>query len=82
MTSGQRRGAHRRGDAELGERARQPCHVPRLVDEAAVAHLADLVDGVGELEAAVLDVDGGFGVRQIAAVDVDDAGHGAPTVRC
>ena len=32
------------------------CHVPRLVDQPAVAHLAHLIDGVGELEAAILDV--------------------------
>ena len=30
--------------------------MPRLVDERAVVHLAHLVDGTGELEAAILDV--------------------------
>jgi hypothetical protein len=41
----------------------------------AVAHLAHLVDGIAELEAAVLNVDRGLGIGEVAAVDVDDAGH-------
>ena len=39
----------------------------------AAAHLAHLVDGVGELEAAVLDMHGGLRVGHVAPVDVDDA---------
>ena len=57
---GQRRGAHWRFDLERGKRAREPGHMAGLIDEPAVAHLADLVDGVGELKAAVFHVDGGF----------------------
>jgi hypothetical protein len=74
---GERRRAHRRFDLQRGERAREPGHMAGLIDKPAVAYLADLIDRVGELKAAVFHVDGGFGVRQIAAVDVDDAGHGA-----
>ena len=53
----QRRRAHRPRDAELAERALEPRHVPRLVDQPAAANLADLVDAVGELVAAILDMD-------------------------
>ena len=69
---------HRHADAQFGERALQPFEVAPLVDEAAVPHLADFIDAVGELIAAVLDMDRGVAHRQIAAVDVGDAGHWLP----
>ena len=53
----ERRRRHRHGDAQFRERARQPLHVAALVDHAACPHLADLVDAVGELVAAILDMD-------------------------
>ena len=59
----------------FGERALQPLDVPPLVDEAPAPHLADFIDAVGELIAAILDMDLGVAHRQIAAVDVGDAGH-------
>ncbi len=68
-------------DLQLGKRARQPRHVARLVDEMAAAHLAHLVDGVGELEAAIFDVHGRLRVRHVAAVDVDDAAQRGPRRR-
>ena len=58
---------------ELIERTLQPCHVAPLVDDAAVPDLADLVDAVGELIAAILDVDRGLPQRQVAAVHIGDA---------
>ena len=45
------------------ERALQPLEVPALVDQPACPHLADLVDAVGELIAAILDMDRGLGER-------------------
>ena len=51
---------------------------PRLIDEAPTAHLADLVDGIGELKAAVLCVDGCLLIWRVAAVDINEAGHDAP----
>ena len=56
----ERRRRHRPADAEFAERAVEPRHVPPLVDQPAAAHLADLVDAVGELIAAILDVDRGL----------------------
>ena len=56
-------------------------HVAALVDQAAAPHLADFVDAVGELVAAVLDMDAGVRERQIAAVDIGDAGHRCLTAR-
>ncbi len=44
---------------KLVERAPQARQVAPLVDHAASPYLADLVDAVGELVAAVLDVDHG-----------------------
>ncbi len=52
----QRGGRHRRRDAQLREGAGQPLHMAPLIDDAAAPDLADLVDTVGELIAAILDV--------------------------
>ena len=53
----------------------QAIHVAPLVDHAAAPDFADFVDAVGELVAAVLDMDPGRVPRQVAAVHVGDAGH-------
>src|SRR6185437_11045542 len=50
-------------------------HVAPLVDQTPAPYLANLVDAVGKLVAAVLDRDARFGVRQIAAVHICNAGH-------
>ena len=42
----------------------------------AARHLADLIDAVGELVAAILDVHRGVGVRDVAAVHIGNARHG------
>ena len=57
------------------ERELQPRHVAALVDQLAAPHLADFIDAVGELIAAILDVDARMRERQVAAVDIGDAGH-------
>ena len=72
----QRRVRHRSRDLQFAERAVQPRHMAALIDQAPAPHLADFIDAVGELIAAVLDGDLGVVARQIAAVDVCDAGHG------
>ncbi len=64
---------HRLGDAQFTQRALQPRQMTRRVDQPAVADLADLIDAVGELIAAILDVDAGVARRQIAAVDIGNA---------
>jgi len=71
----QRRLRHRHGDAQFRQRAPQPFQVAAFVDQPTLADLADLVDAVGELIAAVLDVDRRRRERTIAAVDIGDAGH-------
>ena len=48
---------HRQADAQFAERSHEPCHVPALVHEAGVPHLAHFVDAVSELEAAILYMD-------------------------
>jgi hypothetical protein len=67
---------HRLLDAKLVERALEACHVTPLIDDAATPYLADLVDAVGELVAAVFDMDRGVAARNIPAVDVGNAGQG------
>ena len=71
----ERGGRHRHADANFIERALQAIEVPPLVNQPATAHLADFVDCVGELVAAILDVDLGIAKWQITAVDVGDPRH-------
>src|SRR3546814_13603677 len=53
-----------------------------LVDHGAIVYQHHLVDAVGELIAAVLDMDRRIGMRQVMTVNVGDARHaGAPHVR-
>ena len=77
----QRRLRHRHLDAQLVERAAQAGHVAPGIDDAAAAHLADFVDPVGELVAAIFDVGGGCVPRQIATVHIGDARHQRTVVR-
>src|SRR6185437_7283792 len=71
----ERRLAHRPGDAQLAERAAEPLQMRGLVDEIAASDRDHLVNRVGKLEAAILDMDARRTVRDIAAVDISDAGH-------
>jgi len=70
-----------RRDPKLGQRALEAVEMQPLVDQPPVADLADLVDAIGELVAAILDMDGGIGVTDIAAVDIGEARHSAVPVR-
>ncbi len=65
--------AHRHGDAQLSERALQPGVMALRVGELAAEHRPDLVDPVGQLVAAVLDMHAGLGMGHEATVDVGDA---------
>ncbi len=47
-----------------------------LVDDAAVPHLADLVDAVGELVAAILDMNHSLAAGNVPAVDIGNARQG------
>jgi len=71
----ERRDRHRHADAQLAERALQALDMTLLVDEAASPHLADFIDAVGKLVAAILDMDLGIAQREVAAVDVSNPGH-------
>jgi hypothetical protein len=44
-----------------------------LVHQTAVDHGADFIDGIGELQTAVLDMHARFAVRQVTSVDVGNA---------
>jgi hypothetical protein len=50
--------------------------VPPLVDDPPSPHLADLVDTVGELVAAILDMDERVAMAPVAPVHIGNAGHG------
>src|SRR6266545_846616 len=71
----QGRWCHRPGDLQLTERAPQAIEVAPLVDHPAAPDLAQLVNAVGELVAAILDMDHGVAPRQIATVDIGNARH-------
>ena len=45
------------------------------VNRMTAAHGDHLVDSIGELVTAILDMDSGQTVGQVAAVDVGDPGH-------
>jgi hypothetical protein len=47
--------------------------VAALIDKTPAPHLADFIDTVGKLIAAVFDMDGGVAVGNVAAVHVSNA---------
>ena len=47
----------------------------RHVHDITAGDLANLIDAICELIAAIFDVDAGFGVRDVPAVYIGDAGH-------
>jgi hypothetical protein len=49
--------------------------MPGQIDDVAETDLANLIDAVGELIAAVLNMHGGIGVADIASVDIGNARH-------
>ena len=51
----------------------------RHVDDEAAGHLADLVDAIGELVAAILDMHTGIGVSDVAPVHIGNARHEQPS---
>jgi hypothetical protein len=50
--------------------------VARLVNQPTAPHLANFINPIGKLVAAILDVNFGVVERQITAIDVGNAGHG------
>jgi hypothetical protein len=55
--------------------------VAPLIDEAPVPHLAYLINAIGELISAVLDVHRRLAQREVTAVDVGAARHGQDSVK-
>ena len=73
--------AHRLRHPKLTKRAAKTAHVAALVDETAVANLADFINAVRELKSAILDVDGRVRVRRIPAVYIHNPCHRPPLSR-
>src|SRR5262249_51681923 len=71
----ERHGRHGHGDTQLRKRALQPLDMAALIDDVTAARLADLVDAVGELVAAVLDRNRGRRPGEIAAGHIGEAGQ-------
>ena len=61
----------RRRDFDCRQRAVEAIEMRVVVDELAVEHRADLVDAVGEQEAAIEHGDLRLGARDVVAIDVD-----------
>src|SRR5579864_1432231 len=55
----------------------QPREMQRFIDEVAIHHRDHLIDAIGELEAAVLDMHRRLAMRHILAGDIGDARHGS-----
>ena len=71
----QRLARHRPGDLELAERAVEAVEMAGHVHDEAARHLAHLIDAVGKLVAAILDMHCGDRVPDIAAVHIGNAWH-------
>ena len=55
--------------------------MPLLVQRQPIADRQNFIDGVGELQAAILDVHGRAAVRHVAAIDIGDAAGGWACLR-
>ena len=65
----QRRVRHRPRNRQFAQRALKPREMRRFVDEAAAGDGPDLIDAIGELEPAILDLDGGADFAHVAICD-------------
>src|SRR5436309_7105885 len=65
----------RPGDPKLAQRAIEPIDVRSLIYQLAVTYAHHLVDTVGELVTAILDMNAGVAMIDVAAVDVRIARH-------
>ena len=68
---------HRPADAQLARASGRAGRYAALVDQLAVAHADDLVDAVGELVAAILDMHARRRDDDVAAVDIGITRHDA-----
>ena len=71
----QGRAAHGHVHGKLVERAFQTVQVPGQIDDETMPYLADLVDAIGELEAAVLHVHRCLVMAKIASVHIGNSRH-------
>ena len=71
----QRGAAHRPGDAQLAQGIIEPIEMRALVDHLAVDDRHHLVDAVGELVPAILDMDRRLSMRDVAPVDIRVSCH-------
>ena len=65
---------HRHADLQFAKGALEAFKVPPLVNQPAAPHLANFINPVGKLVAAILDVNFGAVERQITAIDVGNTG--------
>src|SRR3984893_2569637 len=72
---GERTGPHRRGDLQFRERIGEPLEMAFLVDQGAAKDFAHFVDPIAELVAAVVDMNHGVAVQDIAAIDISYPAH-------
>src|SRR5215813_5296843 len=55
--------------------------MPALVNEAALPHLAHLVNAVGKLKAAILHADESIAMGPVTAIHIGNPGHGKSFVK-
>ena len=71
----ERRPRHGRADGKLTKGTVEAVEMRLGIDQTAGAHMDHLIDAVGELIAAILDMDRGIGMAQIATVHIGKARH-------
>ena len=73
-----RPGFQRPADPQFAQGPVQPAQMAGHVHDMPAPDFTDFIDAVGELIAAVFDMDSGILVRNILAIDVSDAAHDFP----
>ena len=71
----QGRAPHRLIDPKLSKRSIEPVKMRFLVNQTSVMHQHHLIDAVGKLVAAVLDMHHGVAMRYVTPVYIGDSGH-------
>src|ERR1700730_1510178 len=71
----ERAGPHRRGNLQFRERIGEPLEMAFLVDQGAAKDFAYFIYAIGALVAAVVDMNHGVAVQDVAAIDISYPAH-------
>jgi hypothetical protein len=74
----QRRAVHRPGDPQLTERTVETIEMPGQIDDQPMTNLANLIDAIGKLKAAIFDVNHGVAVSDVTTIHIGYSRHDGP----